>query len=188
MSGYRELMQATVSAHKNFKDEWHRWRSGKLKKKEKSKGISEPEFVTEARNDFFQKLGVLYGTKISPLEKRFDENPESAITEIIEFLSVDIPAFRCGYKKEFFLQKLKNVSLSASEKEELQRIALNFCETTNVRREFRRWCRLMVKIADAEFVLKLEKNLNSENNFARLKSRWMLEAIWKERKSLRKHK
>jgi len=185
MSGYRQLMRETDSAHTHFKNEWKNWQNGRLKKSTKEQGNSEPESVTEARNDFFQKLDILYG-KLEPLEKRFRENPNSAFAEICEFLAVDITAFRGGYAKEFFLQKLKQLELSTGEKEKVKEIALKYCETKNVRREFRRWCRLMIKIADFRFVSELEKNLESDNNFARFKSRWMLELIEKHRTDLRK--
>ena len=175
-----------MEAHKSFRNEWENWRNGKLKKNKKEPGNAEPRSVTEARNVFFQKLEALYDLKIYPLEQRFREDPQAATGEIIEFLAIDIPAFRCGYAKEFFLQKLKKTDLSAAETEELRQIAIKYCETDSIRREFRRWCRLMIKIADARFVAELEKKLESDNDFARLKSRWMLELIDKHRKDLRK--
>ncbi len=108
-------MREASLAHKSFKQEWSDWRNGKLKKHKKTKGNVEPESVTKARNDFNQKLDLLYSLKIGPLKKKFRDNPHSATAELAEFLSVDIPAFRCGYAKEVFLQWLKNVELTAGE-------------------------------------------------------------------------
>lgn len=165
MFGYQNLMQEAYLAHENFKNEWKDLRDGKLKKDKKAKGSLEPESVTKLRDDFFQKLNVLYGTKIEPLEKKFRDDPILAMEELIEFLSVDIPAFRCGYAKEVFLQWLKNTELSSKEIKQIQQIALKMCETDNVRREFRRWCRLMIKLADVNFVLKLKNISKSKNLF-----------------------
>lgn len=185
MSGYRDLMQEAYLAHRNFKDEWNNWRSGKLKKAKKTKGNVEPESVANARNNFFQKLNVLYDSKIYPLEKKFRDNPKSAIDELIEFLSIDITAHRCGYAKEVFLQWLKNIELTSKEIEQFQQVAIKVCETDNVRREFRRWCRLMIKLADEEFVLKLKHLLESEDRYSQMKSKWMIDLIQKHRADLR---
>ncbi|MGI8788064.1 MAG: hypothetical protein ACR2HG_09920 [Pyrinomonadaceae bacterium] len=186
MFGYQNLMQEAYLAHENFKNEWKNLRDGKLKKDKKAKGSLEPESVTKLRDDFLQKLNVLYGTKIEPLEKKFRDDPILAMEELIEFLSVDIPAFRCGYAKEVFLQWLKNTELSSKEIKQIQQIALKMCETDNVRREFRRWCRLMIKLADVNFVLKLKNISKSKNLFPRIKSKWMLEMIEQQRLDLRR--
>lgn len=184
MSNLRDLMEETHSAHKNFKKEWEDWRNGKLKKNKKAKGTTEPESVKNARDEFFRKLDVLYSLKLEPLEKKFRSDPHSAISEVAEFLTIDIPAHRCGYAKEGFLQWLKNVELTAAEIELFQRISLKICETDNIRREFRRWCRLMIKLADEEFILNLKSLMKSDELFTRLKSRWMFDSIRKHRSDL----
>lgn len=179
-------MQEAYLAHRNFKDEWNNWQSGKLKKTKKSSGNVEPESVRNARNNFFQKLDALYSSKLEPLEKKFRANPKSAIDELVEFLSVDITAFRCGYAKEVFLQWLKHTELTSKEIKQFQQIAIKMCETNNVRREFRRWCRLMIKLADVDFVAELKSLSESENHLARIKSKWMIKLIQKHRTDLKK--
>ena len=186
MFGYQSLMQETYLAHEDFKKEWKDWRNGNLKKDKKGTGCLEPVKVTAARDNFDHKLDALYGSKIEPLEKKFLDNPKSAMDELIEFLSTDITAFRCGYAKEIFLQWLKNTEISAKEIKQLQQVAIKMCETNNVRREFRRWCRLAIKLADKEFILELMQLLKSENVYTRIKSRWMIELIQKHRLDLRK--
>lgn len=180
MFGYQELMQEAYLAHRDFKDKWKKWEYVDKKLK------VEPKAVTDARNKFFQKLDSLYVTKISPLELKFKENPNSVVDELIEFLSVDITAHRCGYAKGIFLQWLKNVELTADEIKQFQEAALKVCQTNNVRREFRRWCRLMIKLADEEFVSNLKILVKSDEFFTRLKSKWMLELIEDHRTDLRK--
>ena len=180
-------MQESFVANQNFKNEWKDWRNGKLDKK-KLRGLKanvEPKSVADARNLFFQKNDLLYSSKIEPLERKFKENPIVAVDEVIEFLSVDITAFRCGYAKEVFLHWLKQIELSLKEIEQLQRLAIEVCETGSFRREFRRWCRLMIKLADGKFVINLQILLKSENHFTRIKSKWMIEAIQKHRLDLR---
>lgn len=167
-------------AHKNFKDECKKWESKDKQLK------SEPKSVTDARNFFSQKIETLYSLKIYPLEKKFRDNSKSAMDELIEFLSVDIPCFRCGYAKEVFLQWLKSTELSSQEVKQIQQVALEMCETNNVRREFRRWCSLMITLADTDFVLKVESLVKSSSLFTRLKANWMLDLIEKHRIDLRK--
>ena len=189
MYGYRRLMQEIYADHQKFSAEFNKWWNDNSRKKKTGDGRwLEPETLTKARNELIQKLGILYETKLEPLEKKLHDEPNSAIDEIIEFLAIDIPAFRCGYAKGVFLQKLKNVELRAADAEKIRQIAIQYCETKNVRREFRRWCRLMIELADARFVSRLESNLESDNNFARFKSRWMLEMINQQRVDLRKTK
>jgi hypothetical protein len=185
MYGYHQLMKESYLAHKFFKNEWADWRNGRLKKSKALNGNVEPESVTKARNEFLQRNDELFVLKLYPLEKNLRENPHSAFAELVEFLSVDVAAFRCGYAKEVFLQRLKQIELTASETKEVQQIALKMCETENVRREFRRWTRLMIKLADEQFVFKLEKLVISDNYFAKLKAKWMIEMIQKHHSDLR---
>lgn len=185
MYGYHHLMNESYLAHIYFKNEWADWRNGKLKKSKKQSGNAEPESVTKTRNEFHQRNNELFALKIYPLEKKFRENPHSALAELIEFLSVDIAAFRCGYAKEVFLQWLKRIELTEGEIKEIQRVALKMCETEIVRREFRRWCRLMIKLADADFILKLTDLMKNGEFFTRLKAMWMIELIETHRTDLR---
>lgn len=177
-------MEEAYLSHKAFNKEWNDWRSGKLKRDKKIKGDLEPESVKNARDEFFRKIDLLYSLKLEPLEKKFRDDPHSAISEVGEFLSTDIPAHRCGYAKEIFLQWLKSAKLTTNEIAMLQQIAMKTCETDNVRREFRRWCRLMIKLADEEFILNLKSLMKSDKLFTRLKSRWMFDSIRKHRSDL----
>jgi len=184
MSGFQILMQESFLAHQNFKSVWRAWRSGKLKDAKGVKPHTEPKTVTEARNLFLAKNDLLFSSKIEPLEIKFKKNP-NALDEVIEFLSVDIPAFRCGYAKEVFLQRLKKSEFSKNESEKLQNLLIEVCKTKSFRREFRRWSRLGVKLADENFVEELKLLRKSENNFARIKSKWILETIGQNRLHLR---
>jgi len=164
------------------------WRNGKVKPTEKKnltklKG-REPESVTVARDKFWDALNILFDTQLIPLETAFLENPLSVADDVIEFLSVDITAHRCGYVKEWFLTKLKSIELTFAQKLHLQQIALDLCESYNFRREINYWSRLMVKLADKDFVNKLNALSNSSNRYAQIKAKWLLDKILHHRKDL----
>lgn len=177
-------MREAFLAHRDFKDEWKNWRTGKLKSRQKEKGNKEPRSVSVARKVFWEKTDRLFDA-VNILELKFTENQGLAIDELTEFLEIDIPAFRCGYAKEIFLEKLKNIELTESEKKKVRRTAIAVCANGNIRREYRRWCRLMIKLADADFIPDIRHNLESEEVFVRLKAKWMIELIQKHRPDLR---
>jgi len=159
MSSYRELMCDLHKADQEFKKKLNDWRSGKVKPAEKKKLKKlegrEPESVIVARDKFWNALNHLFDTQLIPLEIAFRENPSSVADDVIEFLSIDITAHRCGYAKEWFLTKLKSVELTFAQKHKLQQIALDLCESYNFRREINYWSRLMIKLADEDFANKL---------------------------------
>ena len=188
MSSYSELMRELHKANQDFKKEWNEWRNGKIKPTEKKKLKKlkgrEPESVTIARDKFWDALNLLYDTKLAPLEIAFRENPSFAADEVIEFLSVDITAHRCGYAKECFLTKLKSIELTNNQKLKLQQTALALCESYNFRREMNYWSRLMIKLADIDFVNELKTLSNSSNRYAQIKAKWFLKKILHHRKDL----
>lgn len=178
-------MQKSFAAHQNFKNVWRDWRSGRLKDVKGEKPHTEPQAITEARNEFWAANDELFSLKIQPIEKNFKKNPSDSLEEVLEFLSIDITAFRCGYAKEFFLKGLKQTSFSESESEKIKSMIVDVCKTKSFRREFRRWSSLAVKIADSNLVESLQNLVKSECHFARVKSRWILEAICRNRMDLR---
>lgn len=185
MSSYRELMWNLRQTHQNFHREWRDWNEGKLGHREKLKLKGrEPENVTRARQIFLDAFNNLHNAKIHPLESKLQTAPTSAVDEVIEFLSTDIPAFRCGYAKEVFLTKLKAVELSSKQISKLQKAFLDLCEAQNFHREFRRWCRLIIRTADEDFFRELEKLSRSANRCAVIKSKWTIEMLVHHRKDL----
>ncbi len=188
MSNYQELMRDLHTANQEFKKEWKDWRNGKVKPTEKKKLKKlkgrEPKAVTIARDKFYIALNRLYDTQLAPLAIAFCENPSSAADNVIEFLSVDITAHRSGYAKEWFLTKLKSVKLTFAQQLKLQQISLELCESHNFRRETNYWSRLMIKLADQDFVNKLNILSNSSNQYAQIKAKWLLNKILHHRKDL----
>jgi hypothetical protein len=185
MSDFKTPMRELHKAHRDFKSEWQRWRNGELTRKEKKESNAyEPASVSAARKSMLTALDRLFVSQIYPLETELRSNPSSAADKIIEFLRVDIPAFRCGYAKEFLLSKLKTVELTEEQKQSLREIALEVCEANHFRREFRRWCRLMIVLADKALTEKLIKLAESPNRYAERKASWMLETIFRHRPDL----
>ena len=159
-------------AHRDFHYIWDR-----------TNDKNSPE-VGEARNRFIAANDLLWSTLLGPLQNKFHNDPISAIDEIVDFLEADVPAFRCGYLKEYFLQHLKSQPLSEQQKERLRTIALKLCSSNMVRREFRRWAHLMTQIADTDFVLDLKKLAEKQAPHKRRGTSLMLKSVLDQRKDL----
>lgn len=166
---YRELMQASYEAHREFKDAWKKLSQKRAKKKG-------PD-VDVARDLFFVAHNRLWDQKLEPLQERFAADPMGSIDEIIDFLETDIPAFRCGYLKEFFLRHIKSLPFDQAQEERLKSAALELCRNAQHRRELRDWARLMTRLADAEFIDDLERIIdgNIESSDAEFVRRILLE-------------
>ena len=70
------------------------------------------------------------------------------------YLAVDPMHFRSGYAKERLLQRIKPLDLTEDETAVLRRVVLQRVHGPG-RREFRRYCRLLPKIADESLVAAL---------------------------------
>lgn len=185
MNDYQTLMSQLHSAHQNFLRQGQKWKDGELPQAAKDGANDrEPENIVIARRLFSSAFNKLFDTKLIPLEARFQTDPASAVNEIIDFLAVDIPAFRCGSYKEFFLKKLKTTRLTPSQEQRIIKIFLKLCESRNVPREFRYWCELILSFADLDIVDDLMLLSKSTNNYTKTKSKLMMEMIFKDRKEV----
>ncbi len=171
-NAYSGLMKQSLQAHKAFRGACDEIGLGGAENKESAA-------VTKAREEFLHANNELWSKLLYPLQNKFNIDRSSAIDEVMDFLEVDIPAFRCGYLKEYFLEHLKSVDLTDIQKKRLSDVALRLCESDTVRREFRRWVNLMRPLADGEFVLQLHKviSANHQNRAAKL----MLDGVLKNR-------
>jgi hypothetical protein len=88
-------------------------------------------------------------------------DPDGAADSVIDFLEIDIPAFRCGYVKEKFLRKLKSVALAEHQQTRLKKVALSLVAQGHYRRELSGWSRLMIVMADEEFIRSLQDVIKS---------------------------
>lgn len=168
-NAYKVLMEESFRTHEHLHKLFYGYFS-------KSGGRElEPAEITEARENFIKASEKLWSKLLYPLQSKFNTNAGSAVEEVLDFLEIDIPAFRCGYLKEHFLERLKGISLTDTQKLRLRGIALELCKNDTVRREFRRWVNLMRQIADKDFVNQLQDLLttNSKTRAAKL----MLEGV-----------
>lgn len=173
----RQLVQDLYETHVAFQKEiakGHRW---------VEKGKERGEIVT-ARTRFHDALNHLFVAKLRPLRDSFLNDAESSADRVIDFLEIDIPAFRCGYEKEWYLRKLKSIRLNADQRARLQVVALKLVASPHFRREFRDWCRLMIVYADRQFFVRLQEISSTEDHFVHRKASLLLEVIRNSRHDL----
>lgn len=118
-----------------------------------------------------------------PFEEMEQGNTE-AIDNILDFLEIDIPAFRCGYSKQWYYRHLKRVALTKIQQQRLLNIALELCCGSGWRKELAYLRRLVTKFADAQFIGKLQKLTDSEDQYTRAKAQRFLYAILLQRHDL----
>ncbi len=175
---YREILEKIREAHQAHSRAWNSIRS-----KTGNNTIAYQETKKEL-DELYRQLTFLYSSLLDPVLKPFLAGETSAVDEVIAFLAVDVPAFRCGYQKEWFYRKLKKIALSRSQIESLHDIALKRCASTEQRREDSELRRLMIRLADAEFMQRLLALPESPNTYVQRRKTLMLEVILKGRKDL----
>lgn len=174
---FSSLVKSLYLAQQNFKETWNKF--GVSFKK------AEPKEIIEARNIFNKASEDLF-KELKKYEKDFLVGNSQAIDSIINFLEIDIPAFRCGYAKEKYFRKLKSLSLNENQKERLRNLAYNLCLSDNYRREFRDLVRLMIKIADANFIQRLKQLNEKSDDIVKFKVKIMSEMVSQNREDLNK--
>jgi hypothetical protein len=146
------------------------------------------EAVVSARktlDEFNRQLRLLYSGQLEPLRARFLERDANAISEVITFLEADVPAFQSGYNKEWYYGKLKQMILRDEHIERLRQIALARCASNEYRREDSELRRLMIKLADMDFLnavaeIPVRKGSRADGHKMR-----MIEVVFRGRKDLR---
>jgi len=170
-------MQDAYDTHTDFHKELakgNRWQAG---------GIERSEIVA-AREQFYVAFDLLFSAHLTPLRITFLHDPPSAVDSVIDFLEIDIPVIRCAYEKEWYLTKLKSVSVTPEQRDRLKSTALNLLRNPHYRRERRDWARLVIIIADEKFIEGLRTLSNSPEHFVQQNSRRMLNTILANRRDL----
>ncbi|HUR97898.1 MAG TPA: hypothetical protein VMZ26_07470 [Pyrinomonadaceae bacterium] len=171
----RALMQQLYDEHRTLRQEFDKWwRKGGTRS-------PEPEPVKAARNRFWYALDRLYKERLDSIWNGFAGGEANSIDEVIDFLEIDIPAHRCGYVKEKLLRKLKSVELTESQRTRLKQAALDLVSKGKFRRELRDWARLMIRLADEEFVKGLEDVIQSLDTGAARGAERMLRTVLENR-------
>jgi hypothetical protein len=133
---------------------------------------------------FRYELQVLQERYIGPLEKRFFSGDPGAIDEAIVALSIDVPSYRAGYRKEDYYRRLKKAALSEEQISKLKAIVLQRCASREYRREDLELGRLLVKLADMEFLNAVEAVAARKGSMVEKHKQRMLEAVLHGRKDL----
>jgi FMN phosphatase YigB (HAD superfamily) len=170
-------MQDAYNTHIDFHKEFakgQRWQA---------KVIERREMVAD-RDRFYAAFHLLFSAQLIPLRASFLQDALSSVNKVIEFLEIDIPAFRCGYEKEWYLTKLKSVPLTLEQRDRLKSSALGLVSNPHYRREFRDWGRLMIVLADEPFVANLRTLSNSPEHFIQQNARRMLKTVLDNRRDL----
>jgi hypothetical protein len=176
---YRELLENIRKAHKAHAAAYKKARS-ESGTNQKAHAATKKELET-----LHGHLQIFYEEALAPLAKPFLAGEPTAIDEILTFLEVDVPAFRSGYSKEWYYRKLKSMKLSEKQVHRLHDVAINRCTSLEYRREDSELRRLMIKLADRNFVERLKKLPASSNAYANRRRSFMLEVVLEGRKDLR---
>ena len=187
----RELMEAICRVQQMRSDEWSRIKSQALSALPKTRQAnSEANRVaysatTERADALVRLLQTLFEDVLQLKDEEILEGEPSSFQRLMAFLSVDLLAFRCGYEKEHYLRILKRARLSPNQQIELQALGLSQCHTPGFRREFVELSRLMIRLADTQFVSALSDLASSTDLSTRRKSEFMLARILNSRTDLR---
>jgi hypothetical protein len=130
-------------------------------------------------------LQTLYEDILQLKEENIRKGDPATIERLLVFLHTDIPAFQCGYAKEYYLRILKQADLTRTQQKEFQSLVLFHCHTQHFRREYSSLARLAIRVADAAFVRQLQMLLADPNVRARIKAKFMLDRILNSRRDLR---
>src|SRR5216683_1038197 len=103
---YRKLIQNNIDARTEHERIWQ------TEKRKSGNNTQAYQASEEARRALYRQLEKLYETCLTPLRDPFLAGESPAIDEIVTFIEVDLPGFRTGYDKEWFLTKLKKLKLS----------------------------------------------------------------------------
>lgn len=173
----RQLLQDVYDTHVAFHKEIDKGQRWVEKEKERTE-------IVVARDRFNEALHHLFVAKLTPLRNSFLNDVGSSIDSVIDFLEIDIPAFRCGYEKEWYLNKLKSLFLNRDQQDRLRTIALDLVSKSHYRREFQDWCRLMIVHADQPFLARLQELSASDEHWVQQKAKRMLDTIANNRRDL----
>ena len=98
----------------------------------------------------------------------------SALESGIAFLEADPWFFRSGYIKEWLTTFIRRLPLSTEQEKRLRRVVLHIAKTRGGR-EFRYFCRLARRVANAELCQELQELSHSDDANVRRRATWMLD-------------
>ena len=98
------------------------------------------------------------------------------LDRVIEFLEADPICFRSGYAKAYVLRRLMPLPLTGAQAKRLRRVVLSVTERRDGR-EFRKYCRLAVKLDCPDLRVGLQMLLVHSDADVRRRAGWMMQAL-----------
>jgi hypothetical protein len=176
---YRELMQNVHDAKLAFDESFRE--IGSWKNEKDKKAVAKAKKLLESFKEHVRALDV----RLTPLIETIRPGNEHVIDEVLEFLVVDVLAFRSGYAKEKFYRRLKHVELSPAQIEKIKNIALQRCASKEYRRDDSDLRRLVTKHADLEFLDRVAEIPAAEGSRVEGHKKQMFQTVLAGRKDLR---
>jgi len=186
-------MERIRETHQEFTEVWNSMRTAELRKH----GIG-PDYRMEI---VWEANGVAYKAARPQSDRRdeflsilFDELPFKdflegkleAINSILDFLEIDVLAFRCGYAKQWCFHKLKVLPLNEKQIVRLRQLVVAMCQYKGQREELRELARLMIKVADKPLIKDLQGlTRNGDNEYVKQKAERVLNVILNSRHDLK---
>ena len=127
--------------------------------------------------EWHDALDRIWGPALGGAFARFRQGDISSIPVLVAFLEEDPFFFRSGYVKGEILQRLRPEQLTEKQIEQLRSVCLRAAKTCG-RREYRRYCRLAVRLADLKFAKSLEA-LTTDQGSVASRARMMLRYVAK---------
>lgn len=175
---YRELLENVRRAHLDFKNAY-RFANGSRGKNSKGRGKAEAEL-----EELYKHLRILGGL-LEDIRKRVADGSSQAVDDLIEYLAVDIPAFRSGYAKERFYRQLKKIPLTQAQIDRLRDIAIARCASNEYLRDDSELRRVMIRLADLDFLNRVAVIPAPSGSRIEVHKRRMFQIILTGRKDLR---
>jgi hypothetical protein len=143
-------------------------------------GIAYREAASQDKRRY-ELVGILFESL--PFEEFLTGNPK-AIDTFLDFCEVDKPAFHVGYMKEWIFRQLRYLPLSERQQQRLRDLSLYYTSLPQYRREAAYLNRVMIKLADKDFVERLRNISQSDNVYVGAKAERLLEKLRPHRKDL----
>ncbi|MCC6699729.1 MAG: hypothetical protein IT365_29165 [Candidatus Hydrogenedentes bacterium] len=153
---YTKKLLQIVAAHEAFQVDWEKYRPGH--NAADTYRLANDSYLAreKAVSDLFQTLLALHGG--------FLGGDADAVDAVLDFLEIDIPAFRAGYAKEWYYRKLKRIPLTEHQKQRIKNLGLALLAQPEYRREWADLVRLLAKLADGDLVKQIAELTTSDKS------------------------
>jgi len=167
---YRQKIQEIDASTRTFQAGWKRLRS--------SHSAGETYRLLKKEYAHREQAVVAFYELLAPLWQPFLNGDSEAIDAALDFLEIDIPAFRVGYAREWFYRRLKRTPISARQRARLLNIAYALFSQPGYRREALELSRLLIVVADGSTIDWLERlGQHGATDFIRRRAKLALEKL-----------